>query len=275
MPKKSTTKDKDTNISELTDATEVNNRFSDVIGKMEAETKKVEEKKSKKAIEKKYEISGKTKETKKSEKKETSQKKQKEQEIQKIEHEEQKIEEIIEKNTNTEKGLTNADINDLIKQKEELDIVKNEIKNLKKLPSAKMKSIYSKIFKNSIFAIIFLLFFCVIVWDYTTLRPESFSTDIKALSIISILTTIILFEIAYKKDSGKLTVRGIEFLLLSISNVLLIYVYNFYRENFVIIALLFGGAFVIYYLIKSFVVYKKDRKTIKKEIIEERKKEEE
>ena len=309
MPRKKITEDK-IDSNELKDVTTVNNRFSDVIGKMEEETKKIKEKKheekgttnkqgkNKKNIEQKYEINSKTSKSKTSKKEIVEEKKPKKNLKEKEQTEIKTLKKDIKTKNNTKektkdkqknneeeiadvktkkassKQLIKSDINSLINQKEELDLIRQEIKNQKKLPKNKMESIYSKILKNAIFAFIFSIYFCILCLDYTTIRPESFSIDIKVLSILSIITTVIIFEIAYKKDSGKLTIRGIEILLLAISNLLLIYIYSFFNQSFVIINLIFAVSFVIYYFIKTIVVYKKDKKYIKKKIIEEQKKEE-
>ena len=90
--------------------------------------------------------------------------------------------------------------------------------------------------------------------------------DLKILSILSIIFTIALFEIAYKKDSGKLAVRSIETLGLAISTLLLIYVYTFFENNFILITTLFGLFFMLYFMIKSGIVHSKEIRMIKRKI---------
>lgn len=82
-------------------------------------------------------------------------------------------------------------------------------------------------------------------------------------SLIFLVFTIILFEIAYKKDSGKLTIIGIELLFISIFSLFSQYINLKINSNIVNIVLVL---FSIYYITKIIVIYYKERNTYLKQL---------
>ena len=87
-----------------------------------------------------------------------------------------------------------------------------------------------------------------------------FTQYIKITSFIFLLLTILIFEIAYKKDSDEITINGIEFLVLSVFSLLIQYIPKVLKidEN----TYMFAGTyiFLIYYGIKNIIIYTKERK---------------
>jgi len=98
------------------------------------------------------------------------------------------------------------------------------------------------------------------------MNQNIFMILLKVFSMVFITATIVIFEIAYKKDSGKITILGIEFLILSICTLFSIRVYNVYNDKFERILVSFALLFAIYYIVKSSIEYLKARKKVKKEI---------
>ena len=72
--------------------------------------------------------------------------------------------------------------------------------------------------------------------------------------------TIVIFEIAYKKDSGELAIYGIESLILSICTLLTIFIRMNYNNKFSYIINTIAMLFAIYYVGKSIIIYVKMRK---------------
>ena len=148
MPRKSLTKEEknDNETNKKVNIPKENNRFSDVIGKMEEETKKIEAKKKtlkktdnkktkKEEIENKYGINRK--------------KESKNEKIQNV-SKEKKVE------NKEDNRLIEIKNNELIKRQEELFAIKKELNSQNKLSNEDMKGTYSKVLKNTMFAVIFV-----------------------------------------------------------------------------------------------------------------------
>ena len=74
-----------------------------------------------------------------------------------------------------------------------------------------------------------------------------------------LLLAIMLLEKAYKDDSGRLAVFGIEMIVLSLTTISLIYVDLMLSSRYSVILTSISYIFAIYYLIKSVVIYLKKR----------------
>lgn len=229
-----------------------NNRFTDVIEKMEEETKKVEKNKEVKTKKKKAVNSNSTAQTKKSatKQKETN----------------NKTKTIKKENKSELVEAKKTKVNLPIEKQEELEIVEEEIREQTKLPKEKMSKIYFKVFKNILFAIIVLIYFIFINMGYSSIMPNVFITDLKVFSITCIIITICTFEYAYKKDSGKYAINGIELLFLSICTLLSIRIYAVYNNKFVSAITSFALLFAIYYVVKATIIYVKEKKELKKQV---------
>ena len=78
------------------------------------------------------------------------------------------------------------------------------------------KIIRKKIFENLIIAVAVMLYFIIINFSYLRLEENIILNITKIASLIVLFFSIVIFEIAYHKDSGKITIYGIEILILSI-----------------------------------------------------------
>lgn len=223
---------KNSNVTNKTTKKQVENRFADVIEKMEEETKKVEKNKIN------------TKEN--------------------HQQSENKKSNIPKKTTNSNKTTDKTKNNLPLKQIKELEMIE-ELKKQATLPKEKMNKIYIRVFKNLLFAIIILMYFILINIGSISISPNVFITDLKVFSMVFIIVTICIFEKAYKKDSGKLTITGIEFLAISICSLLCIRIYTIYNNNFKNMVTLFALLFVAYYVVKAIIIYVKKRKKLKKQ----------
>jgi len=122
------------------------------------------------------------------------------------------------------------------------------------------------IFKNLLMAIGIMLYFYFLNLGYINIEKSVFTTDLKVFSFAWLAATIILFEIAYKKDNGKLAIFGIESLFLTLITMYLIQIYFYLNPNFRLIPLLLPFAFSIYYIVKSIVMYVKGNKKYIKDL---------
>lgn len=147
-----------------------------------------------------------------------------------------------------------------------LEKIEEEIKKQTTIPEEKKLKINKRIFQNIILAIIIVLYFIFINLGFYNIEPSKFIKDLQVFSIITIGITIIIFEKAYKKDSGELAIYGIESLILSICTLLTIFIGINYNNKFSYIINTIAILFATYYVGKSIVIYIKLRKKALKRV---------
>ena len=176
----------------------------------------------------------------------------KQEEIEKINEEES--EELEENTTKKEKALTKKQIEE-IKQ-----VVKKELKANNKIPQEAEQSLFKKIFQNLGLAVMVVVYFNFIVLGFININNNVFLTDIKVFSMVMLIIAIIVFEIAYKKESGKYAIHGIEILILAFTTMALLYINLMWQEKFIPITVLITYIFSIYYIAKTIIIYYRVKK---------------
>lgn len=154
---------------------------------------------------------------------------------------------------------------EIVIPKDKLEKIQKEIKNEIRIPKEKKTELYKKVFENIIFAIAILIYFIIMNIVYIIIKKEIFEIILKVSSMVFIISTISIFEYAYKKESGKYTIKGIEMLLVSITTLIIMQVYKFYNNKLVKFLTVVALAFGIYYIVKSIITYIKYKKEIKKQ----------
>ena len=152
------------------------------------------------------------------------------------------------------------------------------IKDKKRLPIEIKKQIRYHILFNGVLFIIMVLFALVIHISFHQLTRNNFEKYIDIIQIFCVIISIIILEVAYRKDSGKIGIYGIEFLLFSIAVLFVPHLYiskgdtTFLRNV--------GIVFAVYYIVKSlgtFIYIKhhyiKNNMSDIKELVKEEKKE--
>lgn len=173
------------------------------------------------------------------------------------------------KNTNTkikkeikkdDKLLVKNKLEDLSINDEKLEKIQQEINKQKTISTEKRKKIDKKIFINVVVAISIILYFIFINLGYANLELKKYLIDLKVFSIVTIGITILLFEKSYKKDSGEITIFGIETLILSIITLLTSYYCVVYSNKYPYIINCIAILFGLYYVVKSTIIYLKMKK---------------
>lgn len=135
----------------------------------------------------------------------------------------------------------------------------NEERNLNKEIKEK---IAKKTLKNFLFAIAILLFFVILKFISINLEKQLVILIYRILSIVTLGITLALFEISYKKDDDNLAITSIEMFFLSILTLIAPYTLisrtNAYTSSM-------GIYFVIYYIIKNLIIYRKEKNLYLKE----------
>ncbi len=145
---------------------------------------------------------------------------------------------------------------------------KKELETLEKINQERIlnkeikKIISKKVLKNFIFATGILLFFAILKLMAINLEKQLAILIYKVLSVVVLVVTLILFEVAYKKDNDSLAITSIEMFLLSILTLLTPYIL-INRAN--IYTSIIGVYFTVYYIIKNFIIYRKEKNKYLKE----------
>lgn len=137
---------------------------------------------------------------------------------------------------------------------QEIDITK-ELDTKIKIPKDVRESIYTKVFNELGIAIFIILYSLVLKFSFTKIDENTFTNCVHGISSALCVFAIVLFELAYKKNSEKIGLYGVEQLVLSIISLFMPYIYFKRSTTFKNLYSLFGLYISVYYVIKAFVVY--------------------
>lgn len=190
-----------------------------------------------------------------------------------------KKEEIVEEDIVIDEAENQAVIE--AKKEERIEIAKKElekdIKTKKKLPKGEERKLNSIVFQNLCVGIAFMIYLLFMLLGFINIKDTVFVVDLKVFSFIVLIIAILLFERAYKKDSGTICIFGIETLVLSIATMILLYVNIQIPEKFLVIVNAISILFAVYYVGKSIILYTREKKKYfmnnMKEIIKKEEKE--
>ena len=154
---------------------------------------------------------------------------------------------------------------DIVIDNKTMETIEKEIEKQKSIPEKEQNKMNKKIFKNIIIGSIMVLYFIFINLGFYNLSESTYLVDLQVFSAITIGITIVIFERAYRKDSGEITIHGIEMLFLSILTLLTLFIYTSFYEKYTYIINSMATLFATYYAIKSTVIFVKMKKVIMKE----------
>lgn len=144
--------------------------------------------------------------------------------------------------------------------------IEKELNEKRKMPNNLKEEVRKKIFKNVVIAICIILYFLFLFLGSEDKTKVVRITDLKIFSVIFLITTISLFETAYKKDNGELAIYGIEALIIAILTLFLPYIIFELEPQYQIFYNLIGVYFGIYYLIKCICIAIKSKNDYNKSI---------
>ena len=116
------------------------------------------------------------------------------------------------------------------------------------------------IFKNLLKAIGVMIYFIVLNFAYTRMNTDRLMNDIEVFAGIFLVLGLVMLERAYKKDSGNIALSGIEFLCLSMHSLSIKHVITFYQYDFRFYLLTSSYVFAIYYVLKSIILYTREKR---------------
>ena len=161
------------------------------------------------------------------------------------------VEEPVEEN---KKSIEKIDI------KKIQETLKKEITAKKVIPKEEQDKMNVEVFKNIAIAIVMVVFLNFIILGFINIENSVFLVDLKVFAVSILAIAIGVFEYAYKKDSGKIAIYGIETLILAFAMLAFIYLDIMCHSNFVIITVLITYTIAIYYTVKSIIIYQKMKK---------------
>ncbi len=151
----------------------------------------------------------------------------------------------------------------------EMQEVEKEIKSNKNLPEEQLNQIHTRVFQNIFLAVIIILYLNFIILGFKNIENSVFLVDLKVFSMSILVIAIGVIEYAYKKDSGRHAIHGIETLVLAIATMGFIYLNMMWQEKFVPVVVITALVFAIYYVAKTIAIYKKMKKQFSLENIKE------
>ena len=113
---------------------------------------------------------------------------------------------------------------------------------------------------NILVLILVSLYFVFLILGFKNIEGNIYKTDLKVFALCILFLSIILLERAYKKDSGKIAIYGIETIVIAIITLGLIYVNLMMSSNYINIVLIALGVLVVYYIIKTIIMYIRGKK---------------
>lgn len=144
--------------------------------------------------------------------------------------------------------------------------ISEKIEQAQKMSKETKAYIYKTIFINILVAIAITLYFIFLTLGNKNISTNTYITDLRVFGIGILAITIFLFEYAYNKDSGKLALFGVETLVVAILTLIAMYVYILYKDKILIVTGMCTIIAILYYTIKSILIYVIERKNWKQGI---------
>ena len=116
------------------------------------------------------------------------------------------------------------------------------------------KKVNKNIYENIIIAVAVMLYFILINFSYLRIDENKVLIGLKILSIIILLFSIVIFEVAYRKDNGILALHGIEMLVLASYTLSADHVVKTIEISFTTYTLISSFIFIIYYILKATII---------------------
>lgn len=151
-------------------------------------------------------------------------------------------------------------------KKNALKKIEEEIKKSRQISREAKNQILNKVFVNLLMAISVIVYFLLLILGFIYIEKQIAIICYKIISLLILAVTIIIFEKSYNKENGYLAINGIEFLIFSIITLFVPYI--FFKSSFSnrVYTQMIGIYISIYYLLKSIIIYKYEKKKFLKEI---------
>lgn len=129
-----------------------------------------------------------------------------------------------------------------------------------------MNNYKKKVFINLAILIGLVLYFYVLNFIFFNFGKDKFVEIYKNISIGTLFISIIIFEIAYNKDNGIISIFGIELLILSIITLVSINMIKKFNITFIQYINFSCVIYLMYYIFKFIILYTNERRTYLKSL---------
>lgn len=116
------------------------------------------------------------------------------------------------------------------------------------------------VYKNILIAVFIMIYFIIINTLYYKVDTNKLLDILKILSMIILFMGIVVLEIAYRKENGKIGIHAIEIIVLAGYTLSISHIVELKKFRFANYILVSSYLFSIYYLLKSIVIYTKEKK---------------
>lgn len=131
----------------------------------------------------------------------------------------------------------------------------------------KVKNILTqRILTNLTYALITILYFIFFSTQYTKLEANILIKYINASSILFLGISIIMMEIAYRKNNELTFFNGLEFLAMAVFILLMQYMSKVLNCSIQVYTLAGANFLAVYYILKSAILYTKDQQNKLKDL---------
>ena len=135
-----------------------------------------------------------------------------------------------------------------------IEKIEQEINEKTKLPHEIKEKIKKEVFTNIVIASIIILYLIFIILGSEGSTKNIRTTDLNIFCMLFLGVAIYLFEIAYRKDNGKLAIYGIESFIIAVFTLFLPYIIfelNEKNKKYYLTATIFVAS---YYILKSLII---------------------
>lgn len=145
-------------------------------------------------------------------------------------------------------------------RKSTIEKIEQEIYEKTRLSKEVKDGIIKEVFINIMIAILIIVYFNFLILGSIGTVKNIRTVDFNIFSIIFLGLSILLFEIGYKKDSGKFGLYGVEMLIIALFTLFLPYIIFELDASYKKYYLSVSAYIAIYYSIKSICITVKTRK---------------
>ena len=150
-------------------------------------------------------------------------------------------------------------------EKEHIKLIKfEEIKNIfkkkKTIPKENLKTIRKPAIYNALLGLAVIVYFGFLILGFYNIDRNVYQTDLKVFALSILFVAIIVLEKAYKEDSGRIAIMGIELIIVATISLGLIFTHLMFSASYAFIVSIIVAVFFVYYIIKSMIMYFRERK---------------
>lgn len=149
--------------------------------------------------------------------------------------------------------------------KENIQKFDEAYKKSRVIPNDYKKKIRNRILKNTIIAIIIIIYLVLLNVLSLHIETKTYIFGIKILCVVLAVISVIYFELSYRKDNGYLFMHGAEFLVIATITLFSVYAYSLFYITYNSILLYISIFVVIYYIIKTILTLRNMKQQYYKE----------